>query len=162
MAADEKFRETPASWHALLGPLPADAAPRRKPVAPPEILATPDGAAISGWEEVVLELSAGAAGLRVLQVLLDATGQPLSASDHVLYCADRPGADAPARIRHESIGGRFETDGSFLGTCWHMVGSEPADEEEPRWEMTPRRPTVDEVAALRALVAELLERQRPG
>jgi hypothetical protein len=33
-------------WHALLAPLPADAVPCRQPVASPEILSTPAGAAI--------------------------------------------------------------------------------------------------------------------
>ena len=167
MNPGESLPQSHAPWHVLLGPLPAEAVPRRKPVASPEILATPAGAAIAGWENLVLELSAGAAGLRVLQVLLDQTGQPISGSDHVLYrlegvspAGNREG-HAPARIQQESIGGRFEPDGTFRGTCWHVVGPEPADGEDPQWEMTPREPTAQEVAALRGLVAELLQRQEP-
>src|SRR5688500_5756145 len=62
-----EFTSPPASaapWHALLAPIPADAVVSRKPVASPEILATPEGAAIAGWEQLTIELSAGAVGLR--------------------------------------------------------------------------------------------------
>jgi hypothetical protein len=130
-------------------------------VASPEILASPAGAAIAGWQNLVLELSAGAAGSRILHVLLDRTGQPISASDHVLYRSPHPtDSSASAQIEQESIGGRLEPDGSFRGTHWHVVGPEPPDDEEPRWAMTPRPPTIAEIAALRALVAELLGRER--
>jgi hypothetical protein len=133
-------------------------------VASPEILATPAGSAIAGWDNLSLELSAGTAGLRVLLVLLDQTGQPLSASDHVLYWSagdalGPTGTPGPAQIRHESIGGRFESDGTFRGTCWSIVGPEPPDGEEPQWHMTPREPSASEVGTLRSLVAELLRRQ---
>ena len=107
----------------------------------------------------MLDLSAGTAGLRVLLVLLDKTGQPISASDSVLY--RWAGFGEPAQIRQESIGGRFEPYGTFRGTYWSVLGPEPADGEDPQWEMTPREPTATEVAALTALVAELLERQPP-
>lgn len=109
----------------------------------------------------MLDLSAGTAGLRVLLVLLDETGQPISASDSVLYRSPGARAGEPAQIRHESIGGRFEPDGAFNGTHWNALSTEPADGEDPQWEMTPRKPTERETAALRALVAELLERQSP-
>jgi hypothetical protein len=127
-------------------------------VGSPEVLASPEGAAIAGWEEVSLELTAAGAGLRVLLVVLDASARPIAASDHVLF--RRPGAapGEPARIRQESIGGRIEPDGSFNGTCWLVTGPEPLDEEPPEWESTPRPPTEAEVAALRALVTELLAR----
>ena len=152
-----------APWHALLGPLPIGAAPRRTPVTSPEVLASPVGAAIAGWENLGLELSAGAAGLRLLHVLLDQTGQPISASDHVLFRSPHPTElSAPPQIEQESIGGRLEPDGSFRGTCWHVVGPEPPDGEDPQWTMTPRAPTDAEIAALRALVAELLRRDTPN
>jgi hypothetical protein len=147
----------PPSWHTLLGPLPARAAPRASPVGSPAIHATPDAAAIAGWENLVIELSAGSAGLRVLQVLRDAEGQLLSASDHVLFRSEAEGQ--PVQIRHESIGGRFESDGDFRGTFWLMTGPEPVDEEEPRWEMSPREPTKGEIEALRELVAEIVRRR---
>ena len=37
-------------WHALLAPLPNDVIVRRQPVASPEVLSTPEAAAIAGWE----------------------------------------------------------------------------------------------------------------
>ena len=140
------------SWHALFAPLPADAVPRRQPVAPPEVLATPAGAAIAGWEQLVLDLSAGGTAMRVVHVVLDGDGRPISASDMVFY---RTG---PAEIRQESVGGRFEADGSFRGTRWLTTGPEPADDEPPDWESTPSEPSAADVAALRALVDEMLRR----
>src|SRR5919197_199706 len=71
-------------WHELLAPLPADAVPRRQPVAAPEVLARPEAAAIADWQQLVVELSAGSAGLRILLVVLDGSGRPISASDAVL------------------------------------------------------------------------------
>lgn len=152
--------ETPADlppWHALLGPLPPGSAPRASPVGSPELHGTPEGAAVAGWESLVLDLSAGSAGGRVLQVLLDAEGRLLSASDHVLFRSE--GEGQPVQIRQESIGGRFESDGDFRGTFWLITGPEPVDEEEPRWELNPRAPTTGEVEALRKLVAEIVRRR---
>ncbi|HEX9055335.1 MAG TPA: hypothetical protein VF830_10555 [Gemmatimonadales bacterium] len=140
------------SWHALFAPLPADAVPRRQPVAPPEVLPTPAGAAIAGWEQLVLDFSAGGTAMRVVHVVLDGDGRPISASDMVFY---RTG---PAEIRQESVGGRFEADGSFRGTRWLTAGPEPADDEPPDWESTPSEPSAADVAALRALVDEMLRR----
>ena len=154
-------------WHALLAPLPPEAIPRWQPVAPPDILATPEGAAIAGWEQLTVELSAGAAGLRVAMVVLDATGQPISASDTVLYRSEVPedrGASDPRPVvesYQESVGGRLETDGTFRGTRWRTVAVEIMDGEEPQLESTPSEPSMADVAGLKALVAELLRRQPP-
>ncbi len=150
---------SPAPWHALLAPLPAEALPRRRPVASPELVASGAAAAIAGWEGLLVELTAGEAGLRMIQVLVDAEGRLLSASDHVLF---RSAASDPVLIRQESIGGRFEPDGTFGGTHWVVEGPEPGEEEEPRWAMTPRPPTDAEIAGLRSLVAEVLRRAPPG
>ncbi len=160
---------TPSSfnlpWHTLLGPLLPDAVPHRRAVASPEILATPSGAAIAGWEQLTVELSAGDAGLRVVLVVLDASGQPISASDTVLYRVEAPKAgttaepDAPAQIIQDSIGGRIEPDGTFRGTCWRTEGPEPAGDEKPTWESNRSEPTADQVSALMDLVAELMRRQ---
>ena len=148
-----------APWHALLAPLPAGAVPHRRAVVPPEPPSSPVSAAIAGWSSVGLELSAGAAGLRIVQVLVDHRGQPLSASDHMLYRSAHPhDRSAPAHIEQESIGCRIDPDGSFRGTCWRVVGPEPAEGEEPQWTMAPRPPTAEEIATLRSLVAELLLR----
>jgi hypothetical protein len=154
---------TRSPWHALLGPLPADAAPLRQPVAPPDVLAGPTGWAVAGWEQLVLHLSAGAAGLRIILVVLD-HGTLLSASDAVLYRMGLNGAppptdcDVPAAIRQESVGGRFEPDGSFRGTRWISVAIDHG-EEELQWDSTPSQPSASDVAGLRGLVTELIRRQ---
>jgi hypothetical protein len=166
--ADESLA-TPSrpTWHALLGPLPADAVPRRQPVAPPEVLASPTGWAVAGWEQLVLYLSAGPAGSRVILVVLDAGAALLSASDAVLYRMGLSGGppssdcDAPAMIRQEGVGGRFEPDGSFRGTRWHSVTVESVGDEEPEWESTPSEPSPDDVAGLRVVVAEMIRRRPP-
>jgi hypothetical protein len=114
--------------------------------------------AVAGWSSLVLDLTAGMKGLRVVHVLVDAEGRPLSASDHVLFrSAGRDGGDRPW-IRQENIGGRFERDGSFRGTCWLTEGPEPADDEPPQWTAVPRAPTVEEIAGLRALVDDVCRR----
>jgi hypothetical protein len=153
-------------WHALLAPLPPDAIPRRQPVAPPEVQGRPEGAAIAGWEQLVVDLSAGAAGLRIVMVVLDATGQPISASDAVLHSV-RVGPDDEGSLRvvehcHENIGGRFDPDGSFRGTRWRTLMAETEEGEPQQLESASSEPSPADVAALKALVAEVLRRQRPA
>jgi hypothetical protein len=157
-------------WHTLLAPLPDDAHVRRQPVGSPEVLATPEGAAVAGWEQLTVELSAGTAGLRHVLVVLDATGQPISASDHVLYWsevsktdknADTSSGSAPhAEFYQESIGGRFETDGTFRGTRWQTVGEDNGDGSEPKMDSTPSDPSDEDIAGIKALVAEIIKRQQ--
>ena len=151
------------AWNTLLAPLPPDAIPQREPVAPPEVLARPEGAAIAGWDHIVLHLSDPCHGLRTIIVVIDETGRVISAGDSTFW---RIAADPPS-VRHESLGGRFEADGTFRGTHWVSVGPDPGideDEADPpaeptRLESTRREPTPDEIAALRALVDEMLRRQ---
>ncbi len=141
-----------APWHVLLAPLPADAAVQRRPVGTPELLASPEGAAIAGWESLTVEMSAGVAGLRHVMVTLDASGLPISAGDTVVYCAGKD-------IRHENIGGRLESDGTFRGTRWTSVGVAPEDgDAEPELQSTPSQPSAAEVLGLKALVAEVMRR----
>jgi hypothetical protein len=163
---DPTSDDTRPGWHALLGPLPAGAVPQRQPVASPEVLAGPTGYALEGWEQLTLHLSAGADGLRHILVVLDADGTLLSASDAVLYRSQPDGAAVSGNgdasmILQMSVGGRFESDGSFHGTRWHSVAVERAGEEEPEWESTPSSPSEEDVEGLRAVVAELIRRQ-PG
>jgi hypothetical protein len=151
-------------WHALLGPLPAEAVPVRKPVAPPEVLESKNGWAVAGWEQLSIHLSAGLGGLRHILVVLDAGGTLLSASDAVLYRSGVHGGpppadvDAPATILQMSVGGRFEEDGSFHGTRWQSVAVDRG-EEELDWESTPSAPSPADVESLRLLVAEVIRRQ---
>ena len=146
-------------WHKLLAPLPADVVPQRAPVAPPEVLAMPEGDAIAGWENLTVNLSAGAAGMRMVLVLVDAAGRALSASDMVMYRSERmEGGEAVVEYRQDSLGGRLEPDGTFKGTCWQTLHVEAADGRELRKELTPSEPREQDVAALKGLVAEMLRR----
>jgi hypothetical protein len=122
------------------------------------VLARPEGAAIAGWSSITLELSAPGRGLRHLLITLDETGRPISAADHVLFAAPAEDSAGRCAIRQESIGGRLEADGTFRGTCWVTTGLEPEEGLEPDWDMRPRAPDDAEIAALKALVAELLGR----
>jgi hypothetical protein len=152
------------TWHALLGPLPPGATPTRQPLAPPDILATPEGASIAGWTQLVLHLSAGCDGLRTVLVVIDEKQLPISASDGVVYRreGDADGASGgPGRVhfRHETIGGRFEPDGRFRGRHWMSESTQTRDGvDETAAPPTGRDPTADEVHALKALVAEVMRR----
>jgi hypothetical protein len=152
-------------WHVLLGPLPAGAVPTRQPVASAEVLATPTGDVLAGWEQIALHLSAGLAGSRSCLVVLDGRGTLLSGSDHVLYRLGLHGGPPPAEpgasclIRQESVGGRFETDASFHGTRWLSEAEDPGgDVDELEWKMTKSEPSTEDVEGLRRVVAELLRR----
>ena len=146
-------------WHTLLAPLPPEAMPVRQPIGPPEALGTAHGAAIAGWQNLSLNLSAGTFGLRHLLIVLDETGRPIAASDHVLiHWEDPSDPSGPWQMRQESIGGRLEEDGLFLGTCWTVTGPEPREDEPPAWESIPRQPTDEEAAVLKGLVAEIVAR----
>lgn len=158
---------TAPPWLALLALLPDDAVPRRQPIAPPDVLETPAGAAIAGWHKLVLDLSAGALGLRIVLVVCDQSGKVIGASDAVLVRSGAPdsiraeGSETTAEIHQESIGGSFDADGTFRGTRWTSVGSERAEGEIPEWDSTPSEPSTAEVAALRALIAQVMERRPP-
>lgn len=154
---DDLLADLRPAWHALLAPLPANVTLRRQPVASPEILAGPHGEAIAGWEQVTIEMSAGAAGLRHVLVVLDAGGRPISAGDTVLFRRERP-PQPRVELRQQSVGGRLEADGTFRGTRWESVAMESAEDDEPRWELTPSTPGPDDVAGVMALVADVLRR----
>ena len=146
------------SWHSLLAALPDDAAVKSKPVASPELAATTDVSAIAGWRQITCEMSAGKDGLRHVLIVLDATGRPISAGDHVLTCEPVDGKPLLTRFVHESVGGRLEEDGTFNGTYHRMVFERPdeSDEDHEPIESHSRPPTVDEVVALKSIVASLL------
>jgi hypothetical protein len=134
-------------------------------VAPPEILARPEGAAIAGWQQLVLHLSDVPGGSRTVLVLLDADGRPMSASDGVLYRIELPEgtADDPrpaVRFEMENVGGRLEPDGRFLGTRWRTVSlqHDEDDENATQLESLPSAPSEADIAAIKALIAEMLRR----
>jgi hypothetical protein len=151
-----------APWHRLLAPFPAEAQPRRQPVAPPEVLRGPNGWAVAGWEQVVLHLSAGPAGSRTIMAVLDGDGVLLSGSDGVLFRRGLEGGsipsdcEAPALIHQEMVGGRFESDGSFHGTRWLSVAVDDGREGDLDWESTPSAPTAADAADLQNLLRELI------
>ena len=138
------------AWHALFAPLPADAVVTRKPVGP--------GEAIAGWQSLSVELSAGADGLRHVMVTLDQAGTPISAGDWVMYATE--GADGTTYV-HENVGGRLEADGSFRGTRWRSVtfGRPESDDAEVK-ESQHMAPSEQDIAAIHALVKEILERDQ--
>lgn len=143
-------------WLALLSPLPQGTIPERKQLVTLDAV-NADNAAIAGWEQLSMLLSAGTAGLRMIMVVLDGSGHLLSASDHVLHRfaqTEGEGVD----MRQESIGGSFAPDGAFRGTCWVVEGPEPEGDEEPDWQSTPRPPSDGETEKLRALVVEMVRR----
>jgi hypothetical protein len=164
---NSETRLTDLDWHVLLGPLPPGAVPARQPVASPEVLASPGGSVLAGWEQLALHLSAGSAGSRSSLVVLDGSGTLLSGSDNVLYRVGLDGGappqdhDAPCLIRQESVGGRFEADGSFRGTRWLTEAEDPGAVDELEWKATKSEPSEADVAGLRTLVAELI-RRAPG
>ena len=100
----------------------------------------------------------------------DADGQPISASDHVLYWSEvsktgqnadtTSGSDLHAEFYQESIGGRFESDGTFRGTRWQTVGEDHRDGSEPKRKSTPSEPSAADIAGIKALVAEIIRRQQ--
>jgi hypothetical protein len=151
--------ESRPEWHALLAPLPPEARPVRTPIGAPEVLGQAQRAAIAGWQNLSLNLSAGTFGLRHLLIVLDETGRAIAASDHVLIHWENPSdPSGPWQMRQESIGGRLEEDRRVLGTRWTITGLEPREDEPPAWESTPRQPTDEETAALKRLVAEIVMR----
>ena len=95
------------TWLALLAALPDDAVPECKPVASPELIASGKADAIVGWDSITINLSAGDAGFRHLQVTVDATGRLLSAGDHVLFhrTEERGGLGVTITIRKALVGG---------------------------------------------------------
>jgi hypothetical protein len=149
-------------WLALLVPLPRDVKPERVPVASAEQLAQGTAGPIAGWQSVRVNLSAPHHGSRHVQITLDETGQLLSGGDHVMFVRETTPDGAEATLtEHESVGGRFEPDGSFRGTYWKMtLESSPDGDEDASITRSAenRPPSSDEIATLRRLIADILNR----
>lgn len=148
-------------WLALLAPLPDDAVPERNPLASAELIASGKADAIAGWHSIIINLSAGVAGLRNVQLTVDAEGKLLSAGDNVLWhrTENRDGLVVTI-YDQESIGGRYADDGSFEGTRWvtHTEQDHDHVNEEPAIMSTPSKPSLEDIRALNRLVAEVLRR----
>jgi hypothetical protein len=138
--------------------------PRRQPIAAPEVLARPEAAAIADWQQLVVELSAGSAGLRILLIVLDGSGRPISASDAVLRTetVSDLGDNASIGVRHvhENIGGRLEADGTFRGTRWRTVSVDTDGGDREIQQSTPSEPSSADVERLKELVNEIVRRDR--
>lgn len=147
------------TWLALLTAVPDDVVIERKPVASPQMLASGQAGPIAGWESLRVHLS-HQAGLRHLLVTIDERGALLSANDGVtLHREEMRGAECWNIYDHESLGGRFETDGSFRGTRWVTRTEQLGDDETAATSSsTPSTPTPEDVERLRVLVAWVMAR----
>ena len=79
----------------------------------------------------------------------------------MLVLETTPDGSEATLTEHESVGGRFEADGSFLGTYWKtMLESPPGDDNDKSVTRSAehRPPTTDEVAALRRIIEDVLSR----
>lgn len=146
-------------WLELLAPLPPTAPIERKPVASPELVATGQADAIAGWDSITINL-ADPAGMRYVQITLDANDRLLSAGDLVLFQREEQrGHDRVTIYDQENVGGRFAEDGSFRGTRWithtEQIGD---DHEHAHTTSLPSTPSTSDIAALRALVDAVLKR----
>jgi hypothetical protein len=152
---------TAPSWMSLLSPIPASAKPQRKPVAAPEQIANGTAGPIAGWESVTLYLSEPSEGSRHVHITLDENGNLLAGGDYVMFVLETGPDECVATLtEHLSVGGRFEKDGSFLGTHWHTVlESDPEDDEKSVTKSAEKRaPSAEEIAALRRIIADVLSR----
>jgi hypothetical protein len=154
----------PPGWLALLAPLPDDVKPGRKPVASAEQLEKGTAGPIAGWQSITVNLSEPKYGLRHVQITLDENGQLLAGGDHVMFVRETaPHDDSIATLTdHESVGGRFERDGSFRGTYWKTTLESPLDgdgDEGVTRSAENRPPSDDEIAALRRIIADVLSRK---
>ena len=153
----------PPDWLALFAPVPAGAKPQRKPVASAEQIEKGTAGPIAGWQSISVSLSAPEFGLRHILISLDENGQLLSGGDHVMFVRETaPHDDSIATLTdHESVGGRFETDGSFRGTRWTTTlesAPDGGEESSVTRSAEKRSPTDDEVAALRRIIDDVLTR----
>ena len=149
-------------WLSLLAPLPHDVVPQRKPVASAQQLANGTAGPIAGWQSITVNLSEPDFGLRHVQITLDEQGRLLAGGDHVMFVRETtPGGEASV-TDHESIGGRFEEEGAFRGTHWKAtLETSPNDDESSVTRSAQhRRPSDEEIAGLRRIIDDVLDRLR--
>ena len=150
----------PPAWLALLAPLPDDVVVERRPVASPQLVAAGKAEAIAGWDSLTVNLSDSASGLRHVMITLDERGTVISGGDGVLrHRAEQRGSEVWNIYDHQNIGGRFDADGAFHGTCWQTHNEHRGDDDVPASSSsTPSAPTAEEIDKLRALVKWMLQR----
>ena len=92
-------------------------------------------------------------------VTINEHGRLLSAGDHVMRVR-QSGVDGMITLSdHESIGGRYDEQGSFFGTRWaNRIECEAGQDDGAMTNATKSEPTEQEVARLNALVADLMGR----
>jgi hypothetical protein len=149
------------AWLSLLAPLPHDVVPQRKPVASAQQLADGTAGPIAGWHSITVNLSEPDFGLRHVQITLDEQGQLLAGGDFVMFVRETTPDGGEATVTdHESIGGRFEEDGDFRGTHWKATLETSADEDESSVTRSAqhRRPSADEIAELKRIIDDVLNR----
>ena len=150
-------------WLSLLAPLPHDVVPQRKPVASAQQLADGTAGPIAGWQSITVNLSEPDFGLRHVQITLDEQGRLLAGGDFVMFVRETtPDGDEATVTDHESIGGRFEEDGDFRGTHWKATLETSADDDENSVTRSAqhRRPSPEEIAELRRIIDDVLNRLR--
>jgi hypothetical protein len=150
-------------WLSLLAPLPHDVVPQRKPVASAQQLANGTAGPIAGWQSITVNLSEPAFGLRHVQITLDEHGRLLAGGDHVMLVRETTADGCEATVTdHESIGGRFEEDGAFGGTHWKTTLEASADDDESSVTRSAehRPPSAEEIAGLRRIIDDVLDRLR--
>ena len=148
------------TWLSLLSPLPGEVTVQRKSVASAEQIESGSAGPIAGWYSLTVYLSEPAHGLRHVHLTLDADGTLLAASDHVMFVRETtPDGMEATLTEHHSLGGRFEQDGSFRGTHWiNVLETRPGEDEGVPRGAEHRPPTDDEIAAVRAIVDDVLRR----
>jgi len=100
-------------------------------------------------------------GSRHIQILLDENDELIAASDFVMLFRDTNERHDPTLTDHQSFGGRFEKDGSFRGTHLGMTLANAGDPECSTVRTAQYRPPTEiEIAALRRLTDDVLNRLR--
>lgn len=151
----------PPDWLALLAPLPESVTVERKPVASAKQIAHGTAGSIAGWQSISVNLWAPEGSRNVL-ITVDESGKLLSAGDHVLFI--RPSERDGVKITiydHESVGGRYNDDGSFQGTRWQTRNEQIVDaddDDDGETTSTPSAPSADDIAGLNRIVADVTKR----
>lgn len=148
------------AWLSLLSPLPDGVRVERTPVASAQQIESGTAGPIAGWINVSVNLSEPDYGLRHVQITLDEHGELLTAGDHVMFVRETTPDGLTAIVTdHESIGGRYEKDGSFRGTCWKTrLRSAPGSDDSETVSAEQSAPTGEQIATLTRIVRDVLSR----